>query len=64
MCDICRQSSCHPQCPNYKYHKTGTCGKCGEDLYEECEIWTDDNGSRFCSKDCAIDFYGIKEMNY
>lgn len=64
MCEICQQYSCHPQCPNYEYHKVGTCDKCGEDLYEEYEIWTDDDGNKFCSDDCAKDFYGIKEMDY
>lgn len=64
MCDVCRQFSCHPQCPNYEYHKVGTCDKCGEDLYEEYEIWTDYDGNRFCSEDCAKDYYGIKEMEY
>ena len=63
MCEICQQYPCHSQCPNYEYHKVGTCDKCGKDLYEEYEIWTDDNGNEFCSEDCAKDYYGIKEMN-
>ena len=64
MCDICRQFSCHPQCPNYKCHKVGACDKCGEDLYKEYKIWIDEDGNKFCSKDCAIDYYGIKEIDY
>ena len=63
-CEFCGRSPHHPQCPNYEYHKVGTCDKCGEDLYEEYEIWTDSNGCRFCSEDCAKDYYGIKEMDY
>ena len=64
MCEICQQYPCHSQCPNYEYHKVGTCDKCGKDLYEEYEIWTDDNGNEFCSEDCAKDYYGIKEIDY
>lgn len=64
MCEICQQYPCHSQCPNYEYHKVGTCDKCGKDLYEEYEIWTDDNGNEFCSEDCAKDCYGIKEIDY
>ena len=63
MCQECRQNPCHSQCPNCKCHKIGNCENCGENLYEEYEIWTDNNGSRFCSKDCAIEFYGIKEID-
>lgn len=64
MCQECRQYPCHSQCPNYIHHKIGVCDKCGESLYEEYEIWTDYNGNKFCSKDCAIDYYEIEEMDY
>ena len=64
ICDICRRSPCHPNCPNHKCNKVGSCDKCGNDLYEEYEIWTDNDGNKFCSEDCAKDYYGIKEMEY
>ena len=64
MCNICGRYKCPPECPNYEYHKVGICEQCGEELYEEYEIWTDDNGNKFCSEDCAKDYYGIKEINY
>lgn len=64
MCQECRRTPCHPQCPNYECQKVGNCEMCGEDLYEEHEIWTDYDGNKFCSKDCAIKFYGIKEIDY
>ena len=35
-----------------------------KDLYEEYEIWTDDNGNKYCSEECAKDYYGIKEIDY
>ena len=64
MCCICGQYPCHSQCPNYECNRVGDCEQCGEELYEEYEIWTDDNGNKFCSEDCAKDYYGIKEINY
>ena len=64
MCQECGYTTCPPRCPNYKCHKVGVCSKCGEDLYEEYEIWTDDDGNKFCSEDCAKDYYGIKEIDY
>lgn len=64
MCQECGYINCPPQCPNYKFHKVGTCDRCGDELYEEYEIWTDDDGNKFCSKDCAKDYHGIKEMEY
>ena len=64
MCQECGCIDCHPRCPNYKYNKVGNCENCGEALYEECEIWTDDDGNKFCSENCAIEFYGIKEIDY
>ena len=66
-CEYCGRSTHyqhHPQCPNCEYHKVGTCDKCGEDLYEEYEIWTDEDGNKFCSEDCAKDYHGIKEIDY
>lgn len=62
MCDICKQTNCPPLCPNYECHKVGNCEKCGEELYKEYEIWTDDDGNKFCSQNCAKEFYGIKEI--
>ena len=64
MCEICGRYKCPPRCPNYEYHKIGTCDKCGNDLYEEYVNWTDDDGNKFCSEDCAKDYYGIKEIDY
>lgn len=64
MCYICGKNPCHWQCPNYECREAGTCDKCGETLYTEYEIWTDNDGNKFCSEDCAKDYYGIKEMDY
>ena len=64
MCQECGYTNCPPPCPNYKCHKAGHCEKCGQELYDENEIWTDDNGNKYCSENCAKDYYGIKEMDY
>lgn len=64
MCQVCGFTNCHPRCPNYEYHKVGTCDRCGEDLYEGYEIWTDYDDNKFCSEDCAKEYHGIKEMDY
>lgn len=63
MCQECKQHPCHPRCPNRIFVKIGNCDKCGNGLYEEYVNWTDDNGNRFCSEECAKDYYGIKEMD-
>ena len=31
-------------------------------LYEEYEIWTDNNDNKFCSDICTKEFHGIKEI--
>ena len=64
MCQECRYTNCPPECPNYEYHKIGKCEKCGGNLYEECELWIDNDGHQFCSEDCAKEFNGIKEIDY
>lgn len=64
MCQECWQSPCHPRCPNSEHYTVGNCSKCGEELYEYYEIWTDCDNNKFCSEDCAKDYYGIKEMEY
>jgi hypothetical protein len=63
MCDMCRQSPCHSQCPNCEYSSIGSCDMCNEDLYEGNEIWTDCDGNKFCSEKCAKDYYKIREID-
>ena len=63
MCDICQSYPCLSRCPNYKEKKVGECQWCGNDIYDRCEIFQDNEGNIFCSKDCAIDFHGIKELD-
>ena len=37
----------------------GACELCEEELWDGQEIWTDDEGNRFCSEECAKEFHGI-----
>ncbi|HBL82400.1 MAG TPA: hypothetical protein DD391_07375 [Clostridiales bacterium] len=65
MCFICRQTPCHPRCPNATPPKVrGTCADCGEDLTEDYTYYTDGNGQTFCSEECACRANGIKEAQW
>jgi len=40
MCDICRQSPCHPRCPNTPgLIPVFICSGCGEDIYEGEDVY-------------------------
>lgn len=62
MCEYCHQSpNHHPQCPNAPEPKVrGRCKQCGDVLREDYEYVKDNNENKFCSEDCAIEYYGIK----
>ena len=65
MCRECRQVPHHPKCPNaLEPIFLGYCELCGEGLREDYEYYTDDNGYRFCSENCAIEFYGIRAKEW
>ena len=61
MCNECRQTVCHPLCPNATEPKVmGRCAKCGDDLREDYVYYTDNENNKFCSDDCAMEYHGIK----
>lgn len=71
MCDLCRQSPCHSQCPNYKYPKTKYyCSICKDGIYPGEEYIENDNNGEYAHWNCidtakeAITWLGyeIKEM--
>lgn len=64
MCDICRQTPCHDQCPNCEIRKIGDCENCGKEIYEGHELWADYDNNLFCSEKCAEEYHGIKEIDY
>lgn len=65
MCEMCRSNPCDARCPNADTPKVmGYCDTCGEELRADY-IYTEDNdGNTFCSKDCAVEYYGIEETEW
>lgn len=50
MCDICRQSPCHPRCPNADDPVTVfVCSGCGRSIKEGDDYW-DIMGEQFCER--------------
>ena len=65
MCRECRQFPCHPRCPNAPDPRVrGRCEQCGDELREDYEYYIDNNDNKFCSDDCALEYYGIKSMEW
>lgn len=61
MCSECWQTPCHPRCPNAPEPRVcGVCEQCEEELREDYEYFTDDIGNKFCSKECAMEYYGVR----
>ncbi len=61
MCEICGYGTCHPRCPNAEAKILGICAFCADELEAGYAIFKDDEGNLFCSVDCALEHYGIKE---
>lgn len=64
MCEICLRNSCHPRCPNAVQKLRGICEECGEELYEGEYYYTDNDGNKYCSEDCAKKANGIREKEW
>lgn len=62
MCTVCGQYPCHYNCPNCAPKKFGVCAQCGEKIYENMELWSDNDNNKFCSEECAKEYHGIKEI--
>lgn len=61
MCSECRQTPCHPRCPNaLEPPIRGYCEHCKGQLREDYEYYTDNEDNKFCSEDCALEYHGIK----
>ena len=39
----------------------GVCKNCKKQLTSDYECWTDNEGNKFCSKECADNEHGIRE---
>lgn len=65
MCEICHSNPCLSRCPNAPEPKVrGRCEKCGKELREDYEYYTDNEGNKFCSDDCALEYHGIKSQEW
>ena len=65
MCEICHRNPCLNRCPNSPDPKIrGSCDHCGKRLREDYEYYTDNEGNKFCSDDCALEYHGIKSMEW
>ena len=65
MCEYCHQSPHDCRCPNAPDPKIrGRCDRCGEELIEAYEYYTDEEDNVFCSEDCAIMYHGIKSKEW
>lgn len=59
MCEICKQSPCHPRCPNHKDEKPRHyCSSCGDGIYFGEEYIKNDN-NEYRHYDC---FFGMREL--
>lgn len=65
MCDVCRHSHCNALCPNVSEPKIiGICEKCGESIRSDYMYYCDNENNMFCCKECAVNYYGIKETEW
>lgn len=65
MCEICHSVPCLNRCPNAPEPKVrGYCEKCGDDLREDYEYYADNEGNKFCSYECALEYHEIKSMEW
>ena len=64
MCEICHRTPCLNRCPNAEVIIRGYCEMCGEELREDYEYYTDNEGNKFCSDDCALEYHGIKSEEW
>lgn len=61
MCDICRQTPCHPRCPNAPEPPVfGRCVKCQEKIFDGDDYWDMDDGI-WC-EDCIDEHHKIAEV--
>ena len=62
MCEECRQSPCHPRCPNAPAPiAVFICSGCSRDIYEGDDYW-DIMGEQFCER-CIDKARGVAEYD-
>ena len=66
MCEICRRTPCDCRCPNAEQHQSTAidkCCKCNKILDSNYTYWIDIECNKFCSRDCAHEYYGLQEVD-
>ena len=59
LCELCRQTFCHPRCPNYSPVKAiHYCSSCGDGIYEGEEYIKNLDGE-YRHYEC---FHGMREL--
>ncbi len=62
MCSECRQTPCHPRCPNAPEPKAVfVCSGCSHEIYEGDDYW-DIMGEQFC-EECIDKARGVAEYD-
>lgn len=65
MCEVCRSIPCKSACPNATEPQVmGHCRMCKSELRSDCTYYEDDEGDKFCCKDCACDYHKIEEKDW
>lgn len=59
--DILKMNRCGYLYEPPEIRNLGECDNCGEDLTTDYAIFEDRYWNKFCCRDCAIQFHGIKE---
>lgn len=62
MCEYCRQHPCPAGCPNAAPKVIGHCDQCDLELLKNHLYYKDNADNFFCSEECALEFYGVKEV--
>ena len=67
MCEYCKLPCGlhHPSCPKAQDPPVmGYCIQCNQELRQDYEYYIDNEDNKFCSEECAIQYHGIKEMEW
>ena len=62
MCMECRQTPCHPRCPNATHTPVCECEQCGYDIYEGDTMYVI-NGKNICES-CIDECKTYAEFEY
>lgn len=66
MCDYCRQTPCDYRCPNAEEPKSSIkekCCNCSDYIDDDYTYWIDNEYNKFCSRECAHEYYGLQEVD-